>query len=100
DRKLALVGIDGKRTSESDVARVLAERRTRWKAPPQKHRTGILSLFARVASSASEGAMLTAPVDGHRAEATDGGGAVTTPDGSSIKASSPGARVVIADYDF
>jgi dihydroxy-acid dehydratase len=73
-RKLALVGLEGRRALESDVARVLAERRARWTPPPPKHTTGILSLFARVATSASDGAAMTAPVDHHPGPPTDGGG--------------------------
>jgi dihydroxy-acid dehydratase len=59
DRKLAMVGIAGHRMKEADVARVLAERRSRWTPPPPQHDKGILSLFARVATSAAEGASLT-----------------------------------------
>src|SRR6185369_10346501 len=49
DRKLGIVGLAGKRTIESDIARALAERRAHWTPPPPRHSTGILSLFARVA---------------------------------------------------
>jgi dihydroxy-acid dehydratase len=73
ERKLALVGLHGQRAIESDVARALTERRARWTPPPPRHTTGILSLFARVATSASEGAAMTAPVDGHAGPPTDGG---------------------------
>jgi dihydroxy-acid dehydratase len=123
ERRLALVGIHGHRAIESEVARVLAERRARWSPPAPRHTTGILSLFARVASSASEGAAMTAPVngaakarapapeparagpkDGERAVARasgDGGGASATPRGRIP----PGGRlerglVIVADYDF
>jgi dihydroxy-acid dehydratase len=59
DRSLAMVGIAGRRATEVEVASTLAERRARWTAPPPRHDTGILSLFARVATPASEGASLT-----------------------------------------
>ncbi|AKV00238.1 D-3-phosphoglycerate dehydrogenase [Labilithrix luteola] len=71
ERKLGIVGLHGQRMMESDIARVLTERRAHWSPPPQKHTTGILSLYARVATSASEGAAMTAPVDGHVAPPTD-----------------------------
>ncbi|GAC1349932.1 MAG: hypothetical protein NVSMB27_27680 [Ktedonobacteraceae bacterium] len=58
-RRLAIVGVQGQRLPEDQVERVLAERRTQWIAPPPRHLSGILSLYARVASSASEGASLT-----------------------------------------
>jgi D-3-phosphoglycerate dehydrogenase len=127
ERKLALVGIHGRRMIESDVARELAERRARWKPPPPRHTTGILSLFARVATSASEGAAMTAPVDHQPVKETDGGQRPRPPEAppspkpeeptrtqaappkreEPLARSSGGGggdrdrkRVVIADYDF
>jgi dihydroxy-acid dehydratase len=121
ERKLGLVGIHGERAIESEVARTLAERRARWTPPPPRHTTGILSLFARVATSAAEGAAMTAPVDGSRIGRTDGGERPRPPEAPSrvteesvqaqttAPAQSPPrsvggrddrARVVIADYDF
>jgi len=35
----------------------LAERRARWQAPPPKHSTGVLAKYARLVSSASQGAV-------------------------------------------
>jgi dihydroxy-acid dehydratase len=127
ERKLALVGLHGQRAIESDVARALAERRARWKPPPPRHTTGILSLFARVATSASEGAAMTAPVDGLPARPADGAPpsppteaprraaeappraqtqaqgqtpAQTQPVSRSAGDGGDRKRVVIADYDF
>ena len=121
ERKLGLVGLHGQRAIESDVARELAERRTRWTPPPPRHTTGILSLFARVATSAAEGAAMTAPVDGSRGGPTDGGARPhpseppsrapeePAPAQAAAPAQSPPRpevargdrpRVVIADYDF
>jgi dihydroxy-acid dehydratase len=59
ERRLALVGVQGQRLPEDQVERVLAERRTRWTPPPPRHSSGILSLYARVASGAAEGASIT-----------------------------------------
>jgi dihydroxy-acid dehydratase len=59
ERRLAIVGIKGQRLSEERVAEVLAERRARWTPPRPRHETGILSLYARVAGSASDGAAMT-----------------------------------------
>ena len=58
-RRLAIVGIQGQRLSPEQVEQVLAERRTRWIAPQPRHTSGILSLFARNARGASEGASMT-----------------------------------------
>jgi dihydroxy-acid dehydratase len=59
DRRLALVGAHGQRFSSDQIAQLLAERRSRWVAPPPRHTNGILSLYARVARGADSGASLT-----------------------------------------
>jgi dihydroxy-acid dehydratase len=125
ERKLAVVGLEGRRVIESEVARAFAERRARWTPPPPRHTTGILSLYARVATSASEGAAMTAPVDGRAVRPTDGATRSAPPaapsrapeeparahvveptQARSQSPSRPGGgggergRVVIADYDF
>src|SRR5262249_4480034 len=60
-RKLAIVGLHGRKATEEEVTRVLAERRAAWTPPPPRHTSGILSLFSRVAPSASSGGSLTPP---------------------------------------
>jgi dihydroxy-acid dehydratase len=57
-RRLALVGVEGRRLEPDQVDRVLAARRARWVAPPSRHPTGILSLYARVARGADAGGSL------------------------------------------
>lgn len=59
ERRLALVGLGGQRMAADEVADALARRRANWTPPPLRHGSGILSLYARVASSASDGASLT-----------------------------------------
>jgi dihydroxy-acid dehydratase len=59
ERRLAIVGVRGQRLPEDQVERVLAERRAHWTAPPPRHSSGILSLYARVARGSSEGASMT-----------------------------------------
>ncbi len=59
ERRLAIVGVQGQQLPEDQVERVLAERRARWTPPPPRHSSGILSLYARVAGSSSEGASIT-----------------------------------------
>ena len=59
ERRLAIVGAQGQRLPENQVEPVLAERRAQWTAPLPRHSSGILSLYARVASGSSEGASLT-----------------------------------------
>jgi len=59
DRRLALVGVEGRRLTSDQINHVLAERRSRWVAPPPRHASGILSLYARVARGADAGASIT-----------------------------------------
>ena len=59
ERRLAIVGIQGQYLPAEQVEHVLAERRTHWTPPPPRHTSGILSLFARTARGASEGASMT-----------------------------------------
>ena len=58
ERRLAIVGIDGAPRPDHEVTEVLARRRERWSPRPSRHSRGILSLYERVASSASHGASL------------------------------------------
>ncbi|UJR85521.1 dihydroxy-acid dehydratase [Sandaracinus amylolyticus] len=110
-RELALVGLHGRRATEGEVARALAERRARWRPPPPRHDTGILSLFARVASSASTGASLTlTPADHDGPPAAIGpvddgvspAGAQAAPlDPTRWDWRAPArVKVVVLDYDF
>ncbi len=59
ERRLAIVGIAGEQLPADQVEQVLAERRRAWKAEPPRHPSGILSLYSRVARTASEGASIT-----------------------------------------
>jgi dihydroxy-acid dehydratase len=112
ERKLAMVGVHGRRAADSEIARVLAERRARWTPKASRHHTGILGLFSRVATEAASGGELTPPNphgslpshwpapasrgdghgDGHRAEPS------SAPRRSGLDLH--GGTVVIADYDF
>ena len=58
-RRLALVGVEGRMLEPDEIDRVLAARRARWIPPPSRHTTGILSLYARVARGADAGGSLT-----------------------------------------
>jgi dihydroxy-acid dehydratase len=58
ERRLAIVGIDGHPRPPGEVTAILAERRERWSPRPPRHSRGILSLYERIASSASHGASL------------------------------------------
>jgi dihydroxy-acid dehydratase len=59
DRRFGIVGIGKKRMEPRAIERALAERRARWAAPPSRHTRGILSLYSRVATGASEGGLMT-----------------------------------------
>ena len=59
ERRLAIVGIDGQQRPAEEVAEILAKRREAWSPPrPARHTRGILSLYSRVATSASHGGSL------------------------------------------
>jgi len=59
ERRLAVVGVADKLLLPGQVEAVLAERRSRWSAPPARHTSGILSLYGRVARGSDVGASLT-----------------------------------------
>jgi dihydroxy-acid dehydratase len=59
ERRLALVGVAGQRLTSDQIARLLAERRSRWTSPPPRHTSGILSLYSRVARGADSGGSIT-----------------------------------------
>ncbi|MBI3970205.1 MAG: dihydroxy-acid dehydratase [Chloroflexi bacterium] len=58
ERRLALVGTNGRHLTEEQTAHLLEERRSRWERPKPRHARGILSLYSRVAASPSDGAYL------------------------------------------
>ncbi len=58
ERRLAIVGIDGRPRPEDEVTEILDQRRDQWSPRPSRHSRGILSLYEQVASSASHGASL------------------------------------------
>jgi len=59
ERRLAVVGTGGERKPPDLIEKTLAARRDIWKPPRPRHDTGILSLYARVARGAAEGASIT-----------------------------------------
>jgi dihydroxy-acid dehydratase len=58
ERRLAIVGTKEGRLTSEQVDCLLAERRTRWTAPPPRHTRGILSLYNKIAASTTEGAYI------------------------------------------
>ncbi len=58
ERRLAIVGIDGRARPEAEVTEILTQRRERWSPRPPRHTQGILALYERLASDASHGASL------------------------------------------
>lgn len=58
NRKLAIVGIGGRRCDAKEIESVLAERRSGWKAPRHPQRKGVLKRYTERALSAIEGAGL------------------------------------------
>ncbi|HEX4092755.1 MAG TPA: dihydroxy-acid dehydratase [Trebonia sp.] len=59
ERRLAIVGVNGEERTPEEIDEILAERRRIWKPPLPRHDSGILSLYAKVARSATEGASIT-----------------------------------------
>lgn len=51
ERKLEIIGIKGERCSQEEVAKVLAERKTKWVPKEEKYKSGILNIFTRNAVS-------------------------------------------------
>jgi dihydroxy-acid dehydratase len=58
-RRLDIVGVAAESLPPAEIEEVLAERRRIWRPPRPRHEAGILSLYARVARGASEGASIT-----------------------------------------
>jgi dihydroxy-acid dehydratase len=58
NRKLAVIGCNGKQMSPDQVSARLAERKKKWKLPDLKHTSGVLKRYARYAASAMKGAYL------------------------------------------
>ena len=58
ERRLAVVGVDGRTRPEDEVTEILAQRRARWSPRPPRHTRGILSLYEHISSDASHGASL------------------------------------------
>jgi dihydroxy-acid dehydratase len=58
ERRLAVVGVEGRPLAEAEMTEILARRRARWSPRPRRHTRGILSLYEQVSSTASHGASL------------------------------------------
>jgi dihydroxy-acid dehydratase len=59
ERRLAIVGVQGRHVEPRAMDSILEHRRANWIAPPARHTSGILSLYARVARGSHAGASLT-----------------------------------------
>jgi dihydroxy-acid dehydratase len=55
DRKLSIVGIDGKTATEEEIEKVLEERRKQWKPKSEKYQKGVLRFYAKHAVSPMKG---------------------------------------------
>ena len=58
ERRLEIVGIEGKRCSREDIEKILEERRLRWKRPAKKYKQGVLRMFSEHATSPMKGAYM------------------------------------------
>ncbi|MGN6751404.1 MAG: dihydroxy-acid dehydratase [Intrasporangium sp.] len=61
ERRLAIVGVDGRPRPPEEVSDILDQRRAAWSPRSARHTRGILSLYSRVATSASDGGALVPP---------------------------------------
>jgi dihydroxy-acid dehydratase len=57
-RKINIVGITGVAANESEVKRVLSERKAAWKLPVLKPKKGVLKRYSQNAVSAMAGAYM------------------------------------------
>ncbi|GHT49305.1 dihydroxy-acid dehydratase [Spirochaetia bacterium] len=57
-RKLNIVGLDGKRCSETEIETALSKRRAAWIAPPPKYPKGVMKTFTQNAASPMKGAQM------------------------------------------
>ncbi|MBR3018686.1 MAG: dihydroxy-acid dehydratase [Clostridia bacterium] len=58
ERKLEIIGVEGKKLPPEEVAAILAERRKQWRPKPPKYTRGVLRLFSELAASPMKGAFL------------------------------------------
>jgi dihydroxy-acid dehydratase len=56
NRKINIVGIDGKRCSEDEIAEVLRERKQKWQPMERQLKKGIFKRYTESAASAMRGA--------------------------------------------
>lgn len=58
NRKLNIIGIDGKRMSENEINKVMSERKSKWKSPDLSGRKGIFKKYTHSATSGMKGAYI------------------------------------------
>jgi len=54
-RKLDIVGVAGRKMSEDEMERVLAERRKTWAKPKPRYTKGALGIYTKLAASPMKG---------------------------------------------
>jgi dihydroxy-acid dehydratase len=55
NRKLQIIGVKGKQLPPQEVEVILKERKEKWQAPEMKYKTGILSVYSKLAASPMDG---------------------------------------------
>lgn len=58
NRKLDLIGINGKALTKDEVEKVLAERKERWEKPKPRYTEGALAIYTKLAVSPMKGAYM------------------------------------------
>ena len=58
NRKLSVIGCEGKQMSPDQISARLAERKEKWTLPDLQHTSGVLKRYAKRAASAMKGAYL------------------------------------------
>jgi dihydroxy-acid dehydratase len=55
NRSINIIGIDGVKMSELEISKVLEQRKTKWKAPENKFKTGVMNIYTQHAVSPMKG---------------------------------------------
>lgn len=58
ERRLDIVGVQGKRMTAEEIEEILKERKKRWQSKPMKYKSGALALFVQHAVSPMKGAYM------------------------------------------
>ncbi len=58
NRSLDIIGVNGEEKTSEEIEKILEERKMRWKKPEAKYKTGVLSIYSKLAVSPMKGAYM------------------------------------------